>query len=369
MKLVKILIISLFILAFFYPSNSYAQQCGGGVDCCVLQQVGDALVCGGDTFPGECDENCNASCSGGSLVADNCGWSNATPPPGGGGIPVTPCNAPQNVNCPANTSCVPTGTYSCNTYNINYNSYTTSVFDGPGGNAVCSLGNAQTSDHSCNPWFCGYTVTTYACCPAGSVSMYYYVDGSTFTTSREFREDGQQPLNCYPGYQVSAPYIVSCRSSNASGSSASGPWTWCVWAQLCQNQPVKVNFCQQNCTATAPSTPTLLSPSNGGVISTTNVSLMWNNTSQTWGTACSTQNNQFRVFIGTSPSALALLGTVGSGTGSVAFSGSTGQTYYWQIRATNGRLTTSSPVWSFTITTTGPWWQTKDGDVIIHPWV
>lgn len=360
MKLVKILVIGLFILTFFNPNSTYAQQCSGGVTCCASGDVNCQY-----TYPGDCDENCNANCGGGDPIDSGCNWSNATPAPGGG-IPVTPCNAPQNVNCPLNSSCTPSGIYSCNTYNINYNSYTTSVFDGPNGNAVCSLGNAQTSDHSCNAWFCGYTVTTYACCPAGSVSMWYWSQPAN-TTHTVSQCDNESTNNCWPGTFVSWVPSYQCGVSARDEEGNREPLY--VGVKTCRPPQVKVHFCQQNCTASAPSTPTLLSPSNGGVISTTNVSLMWNNTSQTWGTACSTQNNQFRVFIGTSPSALALLGTVGSGTGSVAFSGSTGQTYYWQIRATNGRLTTSSPVWSFTITTTGPWWQTKDGDVIIHPWV
>ena len=102
--------------------------------------------------------------------------------------------------------------------------------------------------------------------------------------------------------------------------------------------------CVPTCTATSPSTPTLLSPSNGASVSSTNVSLIWNNLTQTWGDSCTTNNNQFEVYIGTSPASLALMGTVGSGTGSVAFSGTNGNTYYWRIRAKNGSLNTDSPI-------------------------
>lgn len=354
------------IFSFFVYSKSVsAQSCGGGVTCCVdgTGPNGDPVQCA-YSFPGSCDSSCNGECDGGYLGDSDCNWSNATPPPGGG-IPVTPCNAPQNVYCPLNSSCTPSGIYSCNTYNINYNSYTTSVFDGPGGNAVCSLGNAQTSDHSCNAWFCGYTVTTYACCPAGSVSMWYWSQPAN-TTHIVNQCDHESTNNCWPGTFVSWTPQTWC---GRSGTDEEGNREdWYIGIKICRPRRVKVHFCQQNCTATAPSIPELRSPSNGEIISTTNVSLMWNNTSQTWGTACSTQNNQFSVYVGTSPSSLALIGTVGSGTGSIAFSGSEGQTYYWRVRALNGQLTTDSSIWSFTINS-GPWWQTKDGDVIIHSWV
>lgn len=84
------------------------------------------------------------------------------------------CIAPENVNCSANIACVPGNNFYCSTYNVNYNSSSSTPFDGPAGNETCRLGNAQTSDRSCNPWFCGYTVTTYTCCPTGTVSSYSY---------------------------------------------------------------------------------------------------------------------------------------------------------------------------------------------------
>ena len=56
------------------------------------------------------------------------------------------------------------------------------------------------------------------------------------------------------------------------------------------------------------------------------------------------------------------MGTVASGTGSTAFSGTADTTYYWKVRAKNGSANTDSAVWSFTINE-GPWWQVKDGDV------
>ena len=96
MKLIKILIISLFILAVFYPSSAYAQQCGGGVTCCSPISGDDPDCQYQGTIPGTCDDNCNATCpNGGSETDNNCGWSNATPPPGGGG---DPC-AYSPVNC------------------------------------------------------------------------------------------------------------------------------------------------------------------------------------------------------------------------------------------------------------------------------
>jgi hypothetical protein len=132
-----------------------------------------------------------------------------------------------------------------------------------------------------------------------------------------------------------------------------------VWLKTCRPQPVKVHTCTPICTQVAPSTPTLLSPANNSNVSSNTVSLVWNNLSQNWGTAC-TQNNQFSVYIGTSPSSMGLLGTVGSGTGSANFTGTEGQTYYWRVMANNGALTAYSPTWQFTINS-GPWWQVMDG--------
>ncbi len=133
---------------------------------------------------------------------------------------------------------------------------------------------------------------------------------------------------------------------------------------FCTKDWVNTYACVPTCSAVAPSTPTLLSPSNGGTVSTGTVSLTWDATNQDWGTSCVANSNSFEIYIGTSQNSLSLIGTKASGTGnSVSFSaGSSGTTYYWKVRAKNGSLQTDSNVWSFTVNN-GPWWQTKDGDI------
>lgn len=365
MKYIKQIAVLFFSLLLFFVSFGTVLA----EDVCFTNPgTGDWALCTFDPGDTTAPPQCETTGGGGSQESYECclsaGTSTCEAPTtdGGGGIPVTPCNAPQNVNCPANTSCVPNSTYSCNPYNVDYNSSRSSVFDGPNGNAACRLGNAQASDRSCNAWFCGYTVTTYACCPAGSVSMHYYTQpADTFHSVSQC--DSESTTNCWPGTFVSwTPQTWCGRSSRDEEGNREDLY---VGTKRCRPQQVRVNVCVPNCTVTAPSTPTLLSPANGSTVSTANVSLVWNNTAQTWGNSCGINNNQFEIYVGTSPSSLALIGTVGSGTGSVAFSGTSGNTYHWKIRAKNGASNTDSPVWSFTIQipNASPWWQVKDGDV------
>jgi hypothetical protein len=98
-------LIFFFFFSVIFPKDLYAQQCinggsGGGVECCVLDNDGE---CGGLTFPGSCDSQCNDVCPAGSRRESNgnsCYWSNQTPPPGGG-----QCTDPSawGINCPAGT--------------------------------------------------------------------------------------------------------------------------------------------------------------------------------------------------------------------------------------------------------------------------
>lgn len=129
---------------------------------------------------------------------------------------------------------------------------------------------------------------------------------------------------------------------------------------VCKLTAIYRPTCVENCSPTAPGIPSLLSPANDSVVSTTNPTLSWSSTG--WGTTCTTTNNQFTIYIGTNPSSLAFLGTVNSSTTNISFSGSNGQTYYWKVRASNGEASRDSDTWSFTINR-GPWWQSRDGDL------
>lgn len=101
------------------------------------------------------------------------------------------------------------------------------------------------------------------------------------------------------------------------------------------------------CTASAPGTITLLSPSDGMFMANTTVSLLWNSVAS-WGTACSGANNQYRLYLGTT-NPPPLYATYDSGTLSTNYLGTKGSTYYWYVQAGNGQLTRNSATFSFTI--------------------
>lgn len=122
--------------------------------------------------------------------------------------------------------------------------------------------------------------------------------------------------------------------------------------------------CQSSCTQQAPSAPTLASPANGAVVSSASVLLDWNAISS-WGQACPTATNQYRVRIGTT-NPPPLYTSVNQNTTEYQFTGIPGTTYYWQIVSDNGPLTSPSEVRSFAIDNAPPaiaWWQVVDGDV------
>lgn len=167
-----------------------------------------------------------------------------------GGIGRGTCNAPQNVNCPANTACTPEGNKQCNTYNVNYNSSTVAVFDGPDGNIGCQLGNAQAlSDNTCNAWFCGYNVTTYACCPSGSVSRWWWVQPPN-TTHSVNQCDHESTTNCWPGSFVSWTPQTWCGRSAKDEEGIREDWY--IGIKTCRPAPVKAYSCDSICSVTAP---------------------------------------------------------------------------------------------------------------------
>ncbi len=343
-NILKIVWLILVPFIFFIPDNVVAQTGTDGVD--------QACPCGSD---------------GAGTLCWACPVTSTPPPSGGGGGGGGGCTAGYNA-CPPNTNCTPYASgYHCNTYNINYNSQSLSGWT----ERACTLGNAQAWCNCCekpnSEGICMIDkVVTYSCCPIGTTSQWYY----TYPTPTRYYTtadtcQGQSPYgNCASGDTALEynPISVCGRVFEEESNRWVDKY---VYSTTCQTSsaPIQHNVCVTQCTATSPSTPTLLSPSNGASITNSSVSLVWNNSSQTWGNSCTTNNNQFEVYIGTSPSSLGLIGTVGSSTGSVAFSGNEGSTYYWKVRAKNGSANTDSAVWSFTITSAEPWWQVKDGDV------
>lgn len=100
-----------------------------------------------------------------------------------------------------------------------------------------------------------------------------------------------------------------------------------------------------SCTATNPTAVVLSSPANGANLSTLNVTLSWNATSN-WGTGCP-QDNRYVVRIGeTSPPGTVIATTTSTST---TFTAETGKTYYWRVRTNNGSNTADSAIRSFSV--------------------
>lgn len=159
------------------------------------------------------------------------------------------CYAPQRVNCPANSTCIPSAGMFCNPYNVNYNSATEYLPTEKAANNVCVLGNAQAGETYCNAWFCGTRVVTYACCPSGTVSQYYYVQGADYQVTANMCEGGQ-PYNCYPGSFVSTTVISQCGISVKDEEGQRHPIY--VYRTTCRPEPTKVYVCSSICSVTAP---------------------------------------------------------------------------------------------------------------------
>lgn len=169
-----------------------------------------------------------------------------------GGIGRGGCVAPQNVNCSANTACVPGHNFYCSTYNVNYNSSSTSVFDGPAGNETCRLGNAQTSSRRCHAWFCGYDVTTYTCCPSGTVSSYSY----SYETYTILKYPDASAYNCYPDVWIStvqsSVYGGTHRvCEGEDGGPPCGQQAWYYMRTTCRKR-ITTYSCTSVCNSTAP---------------------------------------------------------------------------------------------------------------------
>ena len=322
------LTLTTFIIFLIKPISVSAQFCPDQ----------NACLCGQYGYPACCEVE--------GPGGYNCGGGGTgTPAPGTHPGDYTPCVP---VNCPENA--------------VDPNKYV-NHYQGDS-RSMCTLGNAQYQSFQCDNYGnCAWWITNYSCCATGS-----------------FVECGPQPASGSEYVFLSKEVINSCEdeydtyvSYNLSSATYLGQYgchrgAGCWWDVLnyydihCIDVSDYTCACAPTCNIVAPSQPTLLSPSNGGSVSNTSVSLIWDILSETWGDSCTTNTNQFEVYIGTSPSNLALVGTVSSSTGSVAFEGEVGITYYWKVRAKNGSANTDSNVWSFTINN-GPWWQVKDGDI------
>lgn len=254
MRIERFIVGLLLVIGFlFIPGKIAWADCQG---CQVVKGTCEGpegpYECWVDGCSGSCEEStcgpCQYACGSGDCcdVDAACQGEDDT----NGGIGRGGCVAPQNVNCPANSACTPEGNRLCNTYNINYNSATQTTFDGPDGNATCQLGNAQASEHGCNAWFCGYNVTTFDCCPAGSVSRWWYVQPAN-TTHSVNQCDYESTTNCWPGTFVSWVPTYQCGISPKDEEGNREPLY--VGIKTCKPERVKAYSCDSICSGTAPS--------------------------------------------------------------------------------------------------------------------
>lgn len=157
-----------------------------------------------------------------------------------------------------------------------------------------------------------------------------------------------------------------CVFSGGHPTTISGCWTcdttiWGSWGACSEpcdgGTQSRTNDCgttqnracntQPCCTATDPSVPVLVSPSNDSHLDVDSVTLDWDPVSA-WGVGCPSNTNEYRIYVeagDTTPDVL--VDTVGSATTSYDFTLTPNLQYYWQIVATNGSNTVSSAIWTF----------------------
>jgi len=110
----------------------------------------------------------------------------------------------------------------------------------------------------------------------------------------------------------------------------------------------ELDFGEYSCSDNAPDAPTLSSPPNGATGQPTSLTVSWNAISN-WGINCAGNSNTYEVFLDTSADPSISWGTEPEGSTSKSISGlDPGTTYYWKVRASNGVLSSDSPIWSFT---------------------
>lgn len=349
----KLFILLLIVVFYVFPKQIYAQQCiNGGVTCCVegTGPNGDYDDCA-YSYPGSCSSSCGGECSDGGAPQDD-GCYIGADTPGGGGVGGF-CDW-SVTNCPSGW------TRGGNVVSVACGSICPGVGSAQAVTGCCGSGfTDENGDFVCG----NQEVTTYNCCASGTNWGCTTVDSGTTYEWLTYLD----PTACQEAGEVYVSHTTSDVEYRTyrdcpEDRPACNNWITEYYTLTTCTDLVTTCSCQPTCDVVAPTAPTLLSPSNGGFVTTNTVSLIWDNIGQVWGDSCVPDSNEFEVYIGTNPASLALIGTVGTGTGSASFEGNTGVTYYWKVRAKNGSANTDSSVWSFTINE-GPWWQVKDGDV------
>lgn len=161
-------------------------------------------------------------------------------------------------------------------------------------------------------------------CPAGQIPI-----GDPAYANSNPPYTSCQRAGCFP------PHIWQSPTSEPCGQNKFGQDKWYCYRIAC-------------CTLGQPAAPVLSSPADGAQITSLSTTLSWTYPGP-WGDACN-GTNQFEVRLGTSPSNVPVVATVGSGTFSyLANNLTSGTTYYWRIVATHSGQGTSSPLWSFTV--------------------
>lgn len=354
-KIILTIFIGIVIYSIF-PKTTYAQccsdsDCGGGEQCIDAPASGCGVTGSGYCVSGyeTCSGSNNSSscssgecCGGNGLCTTDCGGNNT----GGGGC-YDGC-----VDCPSGWTI---------SGNPQYNSCSQSGrMCAPGGSAQRLTGCChEVCDSEGNCTCSKPEYTTYDCCPPGTISQSYTVQDPPISYTNICQT--ANAYSCWPNIFVS--YTVTGASCSLCGRDEE---------RNCNNYGTKTcrpalrtaYRCVPNCSVVAPSVPTLTSPANGACITSTQNSLTWNVSSQTWGNNCGVANNTYSIYVGPNASSLSLYGTTSGSIGNITHNGVSGNNYCWRVRANNGAATTDSAVWCFTINAfTTPWWQVKDGDV------
>lgn len=292
-------------------------------------------ACGSCSGPGEvCEIVCTTGCTYSTCL---CGTQCVTYGGGGGSC------RDATVNCPSGA----TASLGQPLYDQCLNAW--------GGSFCSSIGTAQRSQGTEN--CCGGgefdadgniigcrnpTITTYACCAAGTTEQCQTVPGPDIY--RTMGWSGDPTTACWGTgvyYKSSSP-TTNCRNvciDHGSGEIECGVWV-CDYVVVC-GQNVQACSCVSNCTAGT--APTLSTPTNGQEVAgpggAANVNFSWN-APGSWGTEASGANRSYTLCVGTNSTDPCTGGasfTVGSGATpatttnqSVAFG-----LKYWGVKANN----------------------------------
>lgn len=115
------------------------------------------------------------------------------------------------------------------------------------------------------------------------------------------------------------------------------------------------------CTAVAPTSPAITAPANGAQYQNLQVTVSWSAPSK-WGNSCTGGSNSYTLFCDPSNPSPTTSRYSGTDTSFFYSNLSYSTTYYCKVRASNGQLSTNSPVSSFTTRSTA-YFQTFGGNV------